>query len=267
MRRTVIALITAVLVFAALGVASVATGGSGSTVTRSRLEQSLPVTFAHLYTQQARLLGHQGVTPASLHAKAMCDKHGPEVADVGPGGDWICLMSWDDPNVPMPPEGYGKFELNVHSNDCYTAGGPTKLTGYLTITDTQGREVDNPVFEFDGCFDPNGDNTPTGNTFPSLLSVTSTTVTPDQQGQASVQLGCGTGAEGCAGTVTATAGGTELGTAPFKTKEESTDILTFPTTLPDGTSEVEFTVTMTTGVGPTSPPVLPVQGQVGHNPA
>ena len=33
-------------------------------------------------------------------------------------------MSWTDPKVPMPPEGYGKFELNVHSNDCYTAGGP-----------------------------------------------------------------------------------------------------------------------------------------------
>ena len=80
--------------------------------------------------------------------------------DVGAGGDWNCLMSWTDPNVPMPAEGYGKFELNVHSNDCYTAGGPSKLTGFLTMTDTRGREVTNPVFEFDGCFDPNGDNTP-----------------------------------------------------------------------------------------------------------
>ena len=58
----------------------------------------------------------------------------------------------------MPPEGYGKFELNVHSNDCYTASGPSKLTGFLTITDARGREVTNPVFEFDGCFDPGGDN-------------------------------------------------------------------------------------------------------------
>ncbi len=54
----------------------------------------------------------------------------------------------------MPTEGYGKFELNVHSNDCYTAAGPTKLTGFLTITDAHGKEVTNPAFEFDGCFDP-----------------------------------------------------------------------------------------------------------------
>jgi hypothetical protein len=32
---------------------------------------------------------------------AMCDKHGADVADVGPGGDWNCLMSWTDPEVPM----------------------------------------------------------------------------------------------------------------------------------------------------------------------
>ena len=123
------------------------------------------------------------MTARSLHAKAMCDKHGPDVADVGPGGDWVCLMSWTDPQVPMPPEGYGKFELNVHSNDCYTAGGPSKLTGFLTITDTRGREVTNPLFEFDGCFDPGADNSATGVFFPSLFAVTTTTLTPDDEGR------------------------------------------------------------------------------------
>ncbi len=258
MRRTVIALLTALLVVAGLGVAAVATGGDSS-VTRARLERSLPQTFEQVYVQQARLLGHDGVTAASLHAKAMCDKHGPDVADVGPGGDWICLMSWTDPNVPMPPEGYGKFELNVHSNDCYTASGSTKLTGYLTISDVKGREVTNPAFEFDGCFDPSTDNTPTGNTFPSVLSVTSTTVITDPQGHPSIQLGCGTGADGCAGSVVATVGNTKLGTVPFDMKEESTKILTFQEPVPAGASTVVFTVKTTAGVGPTSPYELPVQ--------
>ena len=36
----------------------------------------------------------------------MCDKAGAENKDLGPGGDWNCLMSWTDPEVPMPPEGY-----------------------------------------------------------------------------------------------------------------------------------------------------------------
>jgi hypothetical protein len=137
----------------------------GSDVTRARLERNLPKTFANLYVQQAQLLGHKGITAASLHAKAQCDKGGPKTADPGPGADWICLMKWNDPNVPLP-DGSGKFELNVHSNDCYTAGGPSKLVGLITITDKHGNDVDNPVFEFDSCFDPNATNKPAGVTIP-----------------------------------------------------------------------------------------------------
>ena len=94
-------------------------------------------------------------------AQAQCDKGGPKAPDHGPGADWICLMRWTDPNVPLP-DGSGRFELNVHSNDCYTAGGPSKLVGLITITDKNGKDVDNPVFEFDGCFDPDSSNRPTG---------------------------------------------------------------------------------------------------------
>ncbi len=258
MRRILTALCAALVVVAALGAVTVARGGDTSTVTRARLERALPVAFSNLYVKQAHLLGRHDITPRSLHAKAMCDKHGPDVADVGPGGDWVCLMSWQDPQVPMPPEGYGKFELNVHSNDCFTAGGPTKLTGYLEMTAADGRTVTNPVFEFDGCFDPNGDNTPTGHSFPSLLSVTSTTLTPTQDGTVDLGLGCGTGAEGCAGTVTATADGRTLGTQPFDVKEEATASLSFPTPVPPGTKEVSFSVRPATGVASSSPTVLPV---------
>lgn len=137
----------------------------GSDVTKARLERNLPQVFSNVYVEQAKLLGHKGITVQSIHARAQCDKGGPKVADQGPGADWICLMSWNDPNVPLP-DGAGKFELNVHSNDCYTAGGPSKLVGLLTITDTHGRDVANPVFEFDSCFDPDGSNAPTGVHFP-----------------------------------------------------------------------------------------------------
>lgn len=137
----------------------------GSDVTRARLERNLPLTFSNLYVQQAKILGHTGITVQSLHAQAQCDKGGPKVADHGPGTDWICRMKWTDPNVPLP-DGSGKFELNVHSNDCYAAGGPSKLVGLLTISDTHGKDVDNPVFEFDSCFDPNGSDAPTGVTIP-----------------------------------------------------------------------------------------------------
>jgi hypothetical protein len=153
-------------VLVAAGVALVALSACGSSdVTRARLERNLPQTFANLYVQQAQLLGHKGITFQSLHAQAQCDKGGPKAPDHGPGADWICLMRWNDPNVPLP-DGSGKFELNVHSNDCYTAGGPSKLVGLITITDTHGKNVDNPVFEFDSCFDPNSSNKPTGVNIP-----------------------------------------------------------------------------------------------------
>src|SRR3954453_998748 len=221
MRRALISILVTILAVLALGGVAAA-GNNSSTVTRARLERSLPVVFSHVYAQQARMLGRHGVTARSLHAKAMCDKHGADVADVGPGGDWNCLMSWTDPDVPMPPEGYGKFELNVHSNDCYTAGGPSKLTGFLTMTDTQGDVVSNPVFEFDGCFDPNGDNTPTGVVYPSLLAIASTTITPDADGSASLQVTCGSGDQGCAGSVAVSAGDQKLGAIPFELEREAT---------------------------------------------
>jgi hypothetical protein len=141
-------------------------GCGGSDVTKARLERNLPQTFSNLYVQQAGLLGHKGITVDSLHAQAQCDKGGPKVADRGPGADWICLMRWTDPNVPLP-DGSGKFELSAHSNDCYTAGGPSKLVGLQTITDTHGNDVPNPVFEFDSCFDPHSSNTPTGIVIPT----------------------------------------------------------------------------------------------------
>ncbi len=258
MRRII--LVTLITLIAALAIGTaVAAGGQGSSVTRARLERSLPVTFANLYVEQARILGRDDLTTASLHAEAMCDKHGPDVADVGPGGDWVCLMGWTDPKMPLPPEGYGKFELNVHSNDCYTVSGPSKIIGFLTITDPRGREVPNPVFEFDGCFDPNSDNAATGVSFPSLLTVTSTSVTPDDQGRAGLQVSCGAGSDGCSGTLTAKAGGRDLGSLPYSLQEQSTGTLTMPTSVPDSAGQVSFQLRSATGVGPTSPVSMPVQ--------
>ena len=253
MRRFIISVIAALAIVVTIGGAVLAGTGGGSSVTQPRLERSLPITFANLYADQAKLLGHKGVTPASLHAKAMCDKGGAVEADVGPGSNWNCLVSWTDPNVPMPPEGYGKFEVSVHSNGCYTAGGPSKLVGFQTLTDIKGREVTNPVYEFDGCFDPQGDNTPTGNEFPSLTTVTTTALLPDVDNKVALQLSCGTGSTGCQGTVAAKAGNIDLGTVPFNIPEEQTAKLSFPTPVPAGSDSVDFTLTVAKGIGPKGP--------------
>jgi hypothetical protein len=40
------------------------------------------------------------------------------------------------------------------------------LVGLITIADKHGNDVDNPVFEFDSCFNPNSTNKPTGVNIP-----------------------------------------------------------------------------------------------------
>jgi hypothetical protein len=256
MRRILIPLLLALVVIGAVATAVVA--GGDSSVTRARLERSVPLTFSRQYVAWTHLQGRHDVTVSSMHAKAMCEKGGVSTPDVGPGSDWNCLMSWDDPEVPMPPEGYGKVELNVHTNACYTAGSPSKLTGVQTMTDRAGRTVTNPVYEFDGCFDPNGDNTPTGHHFPSVLYVTSTAIQRAPDGSVPVQVLCNNGSDGCAGTLKASAGGRSLGSVRFDLHEVQTASLTVPGKAPAGAKEVTYTFSFTQGFGSTSPTTLPI---------
>lgn len=146
MRRTWIAL--------AAGAAAVSLAGCGAQdVTKARLERSLAPTFANLYVQRAAILGETGVTAAGVAPSASCDRGGPKVADVGPGADWICMVTFTDDHGEKKT---GKFELQAKANSTYVAGGPTKLIGTVMIIDARtGKDVPNPVFEFDGAFDPN----------------------------------------------------------------------------------------------------------------
>jgi hypothetical protein len=140
----------AVLLAAVAAATALAAAGSPD-VTRARIETSLTPAFSNTYVQQQQSLGHPGVTPASISASTTCDRGDASVPDVGAGSDWICMVTFND-NTGQQQS--GKFELNVHSNSCYTANGPAKLLGSFTITDTTGREVPNPVNAFDVCFDP-----------------------------------------------------------------------------------------------------------------
>jgi hypothetical protein len=48
----------------------------------------------------------------------------------------------------------GKFEVQAKADATYVAGGPSKLIGQAMLTDAHGQDVPNPVFEFDGAFNP-----------------------------------------------------------------------------------------------------------------
>ncbi|SBW27959.1 hypothetical protein FDG2_5481 [Candidatus Protofrankia californiensis] len=127
-----------------------ALAGCATDVTRPRVEGSLGPVFANLYVQQQTLLGHPGLTPAAVAATPSCHRSTPGSQDKGAGSDWVCQVGWTDAAGKTQD---GKFELQVRSNGCYQAGGPSKIVGPLTIRTATGRDVVNPVFEFDGCFD------------------------------------------------------------------------------------------------------------------
>ena len=82
---------------AGTAVAALALTGCGAQdVTRPRLEASRTVAFGNLYAQRAAILGDPGVSVASIGAHTTCDRGGPAVADVGPGADWICMITYRD---------------------------------------------------------------------------------------------------------------------------------------------------------------------------
>jgi hypothetical protein len=141
-------------IVAAITAAGALTAFGSPGVTKTRLEKAIAPTFANLYVQRATILGEPGITTASIAASAKCDRGGPKVADVGPGADWICMITFTDDHGKQQT---GKFEVQAKADSTYVAGGPSKLIGLAMLTDKQtGKDVPNPVFEFDGAFNPAG---------------------------------------------------------------------------------------------------------------
>lgn len=241
---------------------------SKSSITRARLERDLPQTFANRYLAQAKLLGHKGVTVKSVQPKAQCYKAVPNVKDQGSGaGVWLCYMRWHDRNVDetlMP----GKFELNVHSNSCYSVTGPSKLLGLLTITDKTGKDVINPVSEFDGCFDPHGLNTPTGNTdlVPTkasptglaALSIATLMLRPASDGTIRPVLACSAGQEGCGGTITGTLDGQPVAPATYAFAPGDHGIVELHLTTQQATAGGKLLLTLTPVIGAATTPKLTI---------
>ncbi|GAB3416379.1 hypothetical protein [Flindersiella endophytica] len=135
------------------GLALLGTAGCGSpAITAAKVGHAVAPTFANLYSVQQSVRGLR-VTPDSLHAKAACQRGGPETPDEGPGQDWTCAITWfkHGPEIAV----VASYNLHVQANGCYTADGegPIDLNGQPTVTAADGAIVTNPLWQFDGCFD------------------------------------------------------------------------------------------------------------------
>ena len=150
-------LVRAVLPFAALLAVSVAviagaTSASGSGIDKAKLDGSLATAFAHLYRMQTGELHRPDVIEAQLRTRAVCDKGGALVDDLGPGNDWRCVVTWRLPGAGAT--GSAVYQLDVAPDGRYVADGdgPQEVNGFFQVHTPSGA-APNPLWQFDGIVD------------------------------------------------------------------------------------------------------------------
>jgi ABC-2 type transport system permease protein len=150
-------LVRAVLPLAALFAVCVAliagaSSASGSGIGRVKLDRSLATAFGHLYRMQTGELHRPDVTEVQLRTSASCDKGGPLVADLGPGNDWRCVVTWRLPGSTAV--GSAVYQLDVAPDGRYVADGdgPQEVNGFFQVHTATG-DAPNPLWQFDGLVD------------------------------------------------------------------------------------------------------------------
>jgi ABC-2 type transport system permease protein len=145
-----------IAVVIAVGVAALAIGANWgpSAVTASKLEAAIKPTFNNLTLLQQHLLGRKVPKGAHLNDFAQCQRRSGSLK--GQGDDWVCTMNMlivlDGPNpFSFTPVA---FDVSVKANGCYKADGPAGFIGQPTMRDAHGNQTVNPLYSFNGCFDP-----------------------------------------------------------------------------------------------------------------
>ncbi len=113
----------------------------------------MSATFANLYVLQQSLQGHPPVTPAEMAADSRCDKGGPATPDTGPGTAWQCVITWQVAGASTPAQAV--YQVDVKADGRYTADGegPRQVNEQHSIAGPDGRQVTNPLWQFDGAVD------------------------------------------------------------------------------------------------------------------
>jgi hypothetical protein len=130
---------------------TIAMSGCGSSpITSDRVEVAIEATFANLVQLQVSVLGLPSLSASDVGVTASCRK----VAGGNIGaGDWMCTLVWLGPDRQTLRDAY---DLLVATDGCYTATIEGSNLGGPTLKTSDGRDVRNLLFTFDGCFDTSG---------------------------------------------------------------------------------------------------------------
>lgn len=131
-------------------VVAIAVAGCGpSALTAGRLEEAIAPTFGRLVPLQ---LARVGLPPLGSDLKVVASCYRSGGGNVG-AGDWVCTLVWSGANRTTLRDVY---DVTVTPDGCYTAtvdAAETQLGG-PTVKATDGRDVRNLLYAFEGCFDP-----------------------------------------------------------------------------------------------------------------
>jgi ABC-2 type transport system permease protein len=123
-------------------------------VTPKRLEADIRPAFNRLTLWQQRLLGRPIVKGTKINDTAVCARRG--ASQQGAGSDWICTLEVLTPEVGTTTPNFEPvdYDISVKNNGCWSAEGPPSFVGNQTFNTPAGKSVVNPLFQFEGCFDP-----------------------------------------------------------------------------------------------------------------
>jgi ABC-2 type transport system permease protein len=134
----------------ALAAVAVVTGyGCGSSpITAARVERAMATTFANLVHIQVSWLGLPPMAASDFEVRATCRKL--TAGSNAGAGEWACTLLWRGPDRQPLRDA---FDLFVMTDGCYTATVSGENLGGPTLRASNGSQVRNLLYTFDGCFD------------------------------------------------------------------------------------------------------------------
>jgi len=137
----------AALAAGALAATLTLSGCSGGQVTAGALNSAVGLAYQRLYVLQQHDLGDDDVVEPDRTTS--CLRSG-STRHTG-SGSWVCTVHYPYPDGHLVPL---SFDVEVQPIGCYTATGPPTIVGQQVLTTPARKTVTNPLFAFDGCFDP-----------------------------------------------------------------------------------------------------------------
>ena len=126
----------------------IALAGCSSPITPTRLEHALETTFANLVELQVARLRLPPIAAPDFAVTAICRK--PAARSNAGAGDWTCALVWQGPNRQTLRDTYDLF---VATDGCYTATVAGESLGGPILRASDGSDVRNLLYSFEGCFD------------------------------------------------------------------------------------------------------------------